>query len=395
MKRRTTLGAIAGAVVGTAGIGAARGVAATSTSSGTDREIPRPVTLSSEAIQRIQTHAQVQPATNIDHDELTNPDAVKQANRQQALLEKSIAASDDWDALVAARQSTVSGYTVEGYQKAASGTITENSIKNEVADVRSAIGRAKRALKRQPKSDKSLVVLGEVQHSLNAGTDHLDQVPTLFESGKRSTETSLAQAYSSVKAASMSVTDAELINSSNAEVFGESTSTGSTGPSVEYDAVIPTERSEIAKSYDSDRYASIAAESADGYRNRAKTLAERGYDEAAVISSLKGDAMMVAADELTSVPNPWTTDQGVTISATTESAERARASVEEATEERTDDPLSLVLQNTAYDQQLYADSMLERSEAQLDPEETESLVVSLASYQTAEAISNSLDEILA
>ncbi|WP_157231433.1 hypothetical protein [Halostagnicola larsenii] len=394
MKRRTTLSTIAGAIVGISGIGTA--AAANSVSAPNSRRGSPSVKISDEAIGQAQSLAESSAGIqannsvgiqSVDNRE-TNAFVARHSNRQKSLLKQSKETSDNWEAFITAREAAMNGFTAEGYQKGESEDISEESIINEVESIRSKLKTTKKDIERQPSNKKDLIVQGEIQHSLNSALDHLEQVPELFESGDEPKEICLAQAYSSIKAASMNVSDSKHINNSNPE------NTDNSSAIEGYEKAVSTTSANLTKSYNSNNYASIVAESADGYRSQTQTMMERGLTEVAFINSIKSDAMRLVAGDLTSIPNPWVSKKRVTIEATNERARTARTSIQQTKQEIEEDPLTLELLDMIDSRERYANSMLETSKSKKNPEDTQSLVIALANYKIAESLSNNLGDIL-
>lgn len=393
MKRRTTLGALMGALAASTGIGTAANQSNSQQAGEDSNSIPKPVKIDTAAVEQTQFHAQkIKQRVNSVNAAGINQNAAKHTEKNKQLLEKSKSSADNWEAFLAAREAAVNGATALGYAEAKEGGLTEDGILDKRSEVMQKLNQKSQSLERECRNNRSLVVLSEVQRSLEAGQNHLEQIPSLFASTERSQTQNLAQARGSIEAGLMNVQDAKLILRSN-----EATVTMSGGiPLSEKRQEIVTAAAELSQStsYDTETLAADVHESATGYYKKATSLEEKDYEEAATISALRSVALHRVAEELTEITNPWNSDERLLASEVSSVKDAASHEIEQSYDNYSGNPLALVLLNTAEGYLDNGDRLLERAMSRQNAENREALLLARGEYEVAAALGNCLGPLL-
>lgn len=391
MKRRTTLGAMAGSLMATFGLAASNGSAANSGTTVPDGRVSRAVDVLKTAREQARRRAVgLRSEVGAEKAKRLGMHARQKLDQVDQLIERTKSTSSGWEALELSRKASVYSSFVKGLHQVENGKLSQSEITSKRSQSRSKIDARVSNAQTGPRSDSELVVLAEMHRSLRAARKHTDDVERLLTSDDRSTEVNVAQAFAELEAATGNLSDVALIRKSNTEKLKGG---ASSSPSVTYESLIDTARTELnGTSTSKDSFAEAAVEAPQRFVEKAESYRSMGLDAGATVAALKTFAYTQAVDSVVDVPNPWNTSESVSLDAA-ESDKEAAVSTVESQLDGSDNPLDKVLLSIADGKILSGNRLMDRAQRRSDPKDSDALTVADANYRMVETLAEPIEKV--
>lgn len=353
-------------------------------------DVPEHVTVSDSMVNAAQERATVQVRAASQR---ASPNArglnssTSLLQQAEVSLEASNAADEEWGALVAARKASVNARAAHALEQANDGELTAADVRDDAAEARAELERAKRTLPRDCDTEACVVVVAEAERSLAAAESYLDQVPQLVENS-RTESRGIAYAASAVEAARLNVEDARnTVNANQDLVHGTAGESESIDLDARYAALHDVADAKIdGASYPIGSYAESVVQQAQGHVDVAEQRYADGYKASATVNLMKAILLANAAGSVQELPAPVDVDENTITPEQVQAAKAgATTSLDAEIEANAGDALALDLLETSENRITAADDLVIRA-SQLSYEDSESLIMGYGNYLIAQSI---------